>query len=54
MYCTTIQLGVTISPLIFLFQGKTPQICFQTIVDNFHLSISLGMISDYEMQLGSV
>ena len=42
------------SPLIFLFRGKTPQICFQTLVDNFHLAISLGMISCAEMQFGAL
>jgi hypothetical protein len=39
-----------LSPLILLFRGKTPQICFQTLVDNFRLAISLGMISCAELQ----
>jgi hypothetical protein len=31
-----------------------PQICFQTLVDNFYLSISLAMIGSDEMKLGSL
>jgi hypothetical protein len=37
-----------------IFQGKTPQICFQTLVDNFRLAISLGMISCAEMQFSAL
>jgi hypothetical protein len=40
--------------LIFPFRGKTPQIYFQTLVDNFSLTISLGMIDSVEMQLGAL
>jgi hypothetical protein len=40
--------------LILIFQGKTPQICFQALVDNFCLAISLGMISGAEMQFGAL
>jgi hypothetical protein len=39
---------------MLFFKGKTPQICFQTLVDNFCLTISLGMISYGEMQLGAL
>jgi hypothetical protein len=39
---------------MLFFRRKTPQICFQTLVDNFHLTISLGMISCAEMQLGAL
>jgi hypothetical protein len=34
-----------------LFRGKIPQICFQTLLDNLCLAISLGRISCAEMQL---
>jgi hypothetical protein len=33
---------------------KTPQICFQTLVDNFSLAIYLGVLGGVEMQLGSL
>jgi hypothetical protein len=41
-------------PLIFPLRCKTPQIFFQTIVDNFSLAIFLGVIGNAEMQLGSL
>jgi hypothetical protein len=40
--------------LSLLARRKTPQKCFQTLVDSFSLSISLGMIGSVEMQLGSL
>jgi hypothetical protein len=33
---------------------KTPQIGFQTLVDNFSLAMIMGMIGNVEMQLGSL
>jgi hypothetical protein len=33
---------------------KTPQICFQALVDNFSLTINIGMIGRAEMQLCSL
>jgi hypothetical protein len=33
---------------------KTPQIGFQTLVENFSLDISLGLIGGVEMQLGAL
>jgi hypothetical protein len=41
-------------PLIFLFRGKTPQICFQTLVENFRLAINMGMTSCDNMQFGAL
>jgi hypothetical protein len=40
--------------LILSIGHRTPKICFDALVDNFSLSISLGMISYVEMQLGSL
>jgi hypothetical protein len=40
--------------LSFYIKYETPQICFQTPVDSFSLTIILGMISQAEMQLGSL
>jgi hypothetical protein len=55
MYCTTIQLVVTTEPIeIFVHGGEAPQICFQELVDNFGLTINLGMIGSVEMQLGAL
>jgi hypothetical protein len=42
-----------LSPLIFIFRGKTSQICFQELVENFRLAISLGMISYAEMKFSA-
>jgi hypothetical protein len=39
---------------MLFFIRKKPQICFQTLVDNFHMTISLGMIRCAEMQLGAL
>ena len=41
-------------PLIFSNICKTSQICFQTLVDNFDVAISLGMIGGAEMQFDSL
>jgi hypothetical protein len=54
MCCTTIQLGVTIDIIDFVVGWKKLQVCFQTIVDNFSLTIILGMIGGFDMQLGSL
>jgi hypothetical protein len=37
-----------------LFGCETTQICFQTLVDSFVLTISLGMTGNVEMQLGAL
>jgi hypothetical protein len=36
------------------FRCKTPQIGFQTLVDNFSLAINMGMIDNAEMQLSAL
>ena len=40
--------------MICTFRGKTPQISLQTLIDDFSLTISLGMIGGVEMQLGAL
>jgi hypothetical protein len=46
---------VTIEPIdFFLSVDKTPQIRLQTLIENFSLTISLGMIGGVEMQLGAL
>jgi hypothetical protein len=40
--------------LIFPFKGKTPQVSIQTLIDDFSLTISLGMIGSFEMKLGAL
>jgi hypothetical protein len=40
--------------LILLVGHKTPQICFQALVDNFDLTIILGMIGCDEMQFSAL
>jgi hypothetical protein len=41
-------------PLSLSVRCETYQICFQTLVGNFSLTIHLGMIDRVEMQLGSL
>jgi hypothetical protein len=43
-----------LSPLIFPFRGKIPQISIQTLIDDLSLTISMGMIGTIEMQLGAL
>jgi len=41
-------------PPIFSIKWKTLQLSFQTLIDNFSLAISLGMVVGVDMQLGSL
>jgi hypothetical protein len=43
-----------VKPLMLSIKFKTPQICFETLVDHFYLSIILGTIGCDDMQLGSL
>jgi len=43
-----------VNPLGLSFGSKAPKICFQTLVDNFGLTISLGVIGSAKMQLSAL